>query len=42
VGISQMLATVRYILNQEEHHAEKSHDEEWKMFLDRHGLETDD
>ena len=35
-------ATVRYILNQEEHHAKKTYDEEWKVFLDPHGLETDD
>jgi len=32
VGISQMPATVRYILNQEEHHPKKTYDEEWKMF----------
>jgi hypothetical protein len=42
VGISQMPATVRYILNQQEHHAKKTYDEEWEMVLDRHGLEIDD
>jgi putative transposase len=40
LGISQVPATVRYILNQEKHHAKKSFAQEWKMFLERHGLET--
>jgi len=42
VGLSQAPATVRYILNQEKHDAKKTYDEEWKMFLDRHGHEIDD
>jgi putative transposase len=41
VGVSQISATAKYILNQERHHAKKSFAEEWKMFLDRHGLELD-
>jgi len=36
VGISQAPATVRYILNQEKHHAKKTFPEEWKTFFDRH------
>jgi putative transposase len=40
VGVSQVPATVRYILNQEKHHAKKNFAQEWKMFLERHGLET--
>jgi putative transposase len=39
VGISQVPATIRYVLNQEKHHARKSFAEEWKIFLERHGLE---
>jgi len=31
-----------YILDQEKHHAKKTFAEEWKMFLDGHGLELDD
>ena len=41
IGISQIPATTDYILNQEKHHAEKSFAEEWKMFLNRHGLSED-
>ncbi|HET9183261.1 MAG TPA: IS200/IS605 family transposase [Candidatus Angelobacter sp.] len=39
IGMSQMNATVRYIANQKKHHAKKSFAEEWKIFLDRHGLQ---
>jgi hypothetical protein len=42
VGISQVPATVRYILNQEKHHAKKTFAEEWKIFLDRHGLQVNE
>lgn len=39
IGISQMNATIRYIANQKRHHAKKSFAEEWKIFLNRHGLQ---
>jgi putative transposase len=42
LGISQISATINYILNQEKHHAKKSFAEEWKMFLERHGLSEDE
>jgi putative transposase len=38
IGVSQIPGTVDYILNQERHHAKKSFAEEWKIFLERHGL----
>jgi REP element-mobilizing transposase RayT len=38
IGMSQMNATLRYIANQKKHHAKKSFAEEWKTFLDVHGL----
>ena len=38
IGVSQVATTVDYILHQEKHHRKKSFAEEWKMFLDRHGL----
>lgn len=41
IGVSQIRKTVRYILDQEKHHAKRSFAQEWKMFLERHGLELD-
>ena len=38
IGVSQVKTTVRYITNQKRHHATKSFAEEWKTFLERHGL----
>jgi putative transposase len=38
IGISQMKDTVRYINTQEQHHAKFSFEEEFRRFLDRHGL----
>ena len=38
IGISQMKNTVRYINTQEQHHAKFSFEEEFRRFLDRHGL----
>jgi len=38
IGISQVDETVRYINNQEEHHAKLSYADEFKRFLERHGL----
>jgi REP element-mobilizing transposase RayT len=39
IGVSQAPATTRYILNQPKHHAKVSFEDEWKTFLERHGLE---
>jgi len=39
IGTSQMNATVRYIANQKRHHTKRTFAEEWKIFLDRHGLQ---
>jgi hypothetical protein len=33
---------VRYINNEEKHHAKISVEEEWKMFLARHGIKPVD
>jgi putative transposase len=42
IGMSQMPATVRYIANQEKHHARISFQDEWKMILQKHGLSPDE
>ncbi len=41
IGISQVDATVRYIQNQEAHHAKEGFEEELVRFLKRHGIEYD-
>ena len=38
VGIAQKEATIRYILNQKQHHARKNFDQEFRMILKRHGI----
>ena len=38
IGVSQKEVTIRYILNQAQHHAKKSFDDELKMILKRHGI----
>ena len=38
IGISQVAATVNYILNQEKHHKKRTFVQEWKIFLKRHAL----
>ena len=38
IGVSQKEVTIRYILNQAQHHAKKSFDDEFKMILKRHGI----
>jgi putative transposase len=38
VGISQTAATVAYIRNQREHHAQRGFDEELARVLEKHGL----
>ena len=42
VGIAQVPATTRYILNQKKHHAKMRFEDEWKIFLERHGLTLED
>jgi putative transposase len=39
IGVSQVAATTRYIQNQAKHHARQTFAQEWKIFLQRHGLE---
>ncbi len=39
IGVSQAPATIRYILNQPKHHVKVTFEDEWKTFLERHGLE---
>lgn len=41
LGITQVQATVGYILNQKRHHAKRSFAQEWRMFLARHELEME-
>jgi putative transposase len=41
VGISQVPATTRYILNQKKHHSKMRFEDEWKIFLERHGLDLE-
>ena len=38
IGISQIEKTVRYILNQEQHHRKMTFNREWTLMLERHGL----
>jgi putative transposase len=38
IGISQVEDTVRYINTQEKHHAKLSYADEFRRFLERHGL----
>ena len=39
IGVSQIENTVKYILNQEQHHAKMNFDEELSKILKRHGIE---
>jgi putative transposase len=41
IGVSQIDDTVRYIVNQAEHHRTKSFEEEFIAFLERHGIAYD-
>ncbi len=41
VGYSSRNATQRYIQNQEQHHAQRSFDDEWLLILNRHGIAYD-
>jgi REP element-mobilizing transposase RayT len=42
VGLSQIPATQSYIVNQRQHHREKSFEEEYLSFLRKHGVEYDE
>jgi REP element-mobilizing transposase RayT len=42
IGISQKARTERYILNQKEIHRNRTFEEEYKIFLIRHGIKWDD
>lgn len=42
IGVTQIERTVAYIKNQETHHREKTFQEEFLEFLERHGIEYDE
>jgi REP element-mobilizing transposase RayT len=42
VSISQVEETVAYIQRQEEHHRKKTFEEEFRAFLQKHGIEYDE
>ena len=42
VSPSLLKRTVRYIQGQEEHHKNKTFQEEYKLFLERHGIQYDE
>jgi REP element-mobilizing transposase RayT len=42
VSESALSQVVRYVVNQEEHHRHKSFLEEYRQFLDKHGLKWND
>jgi REP element-mobilizing transposase RayT len=42
VGQSQVAATVAYIKKQRQHHQRKSFEDEYKTFLTKHGIESDE
>jgi REP element-mobilizing transposase RayT len=39
IGVSQIGDTIRYITNQEQHHSKLSFADEFKSFLERHGMQ---
>ncbi len=41
VGVSQLDDTMAYIKNQREHHRARGFDEEYRLFLERHGFDFD-
>lgn len=41
IGVSQLDVTVAYIGNQKEHHRQKTFEEEFLSFLQKHGIEYD-
>jgi REP element-mobilizing transposase RayT len=42
IGISQRQATIKYINNQAEHHLQKTFEEEFRIFITRHGFKFDE
>jgi REP element-mobilizing transposase RayT len=42
IGVSAVEQTVAYIENQETHHAGRSFEDEYRAFLDRHGVACED
>jgi REP element-mobilizing transposase RayT len=42
IGVSQVDATTKYIRSQPEHHRKATFQEEFRMFLKRHGIEYDE
>ena len=42
IGVSQVDKTVSYIRSQAEHHRKKTFQEEFLVFLKRHGIEYDE
>ena len=42
IGVSQINATVAYIRSQPEHHRRTTFQEEFRLFLKRHGFEYDE
>ena len=42
VGVSQIETTTRYIANQKRHHEKQSFQNEFRAFLQRHGIEWDE
>jgi len=41
IGVSQTADTIKYIANQEEHHRRRTFDEEFVLFLKKHGIAYD-
>ena len=42
IGVSQVEATIAYIVNQEKHHRRKTFQDEFRAFLKKHGIEYDE
>jgi len=42
VGVSQVVDTIAYIQRQAEHHRKRSFEEEFLLFLKKHGIEYDE
>lgn len=42
IGISRVERTIAYIRNQEKHHRKKTFQEEYLLFLERHGIKYDE
>src|SRR5262249_8420028 len=42
VSASQLSVVEKYVLNQKEHHADRSFQDEFRLLLEKHGLEYDE